>query len=211
MSNGAFYSLLIQAGYLVMVEKRSNVANVCIPNQEMRQIWSDFIFAALMPDEDQALIDLFAERDPAIFSEYLESLMTYTLSSWDVKPNLEYVYHMFLLGGLVFSTPALDKSKIKSNMETGDGRCDIWMERDGINYIFELKKCDAGDASDENIDTAKLEAKAAEALKQIDDKQYGAELDRCKPIWKVGVSFYKRQCRVKCAVVGALQAQNRNK
>jgi hypothetical protein len=83
------------------------------------------------------------------------------------------------------STPA------KSNREAGDGRYDIWMERNGRNYIFELKMCDSAD---------ELEGKAELALRQIDEKRYGAELDRGKPLWKVGIAFFDKQCRVKCEI-----------
>jgi hypothetical protein len=190
-SDAAFYSLLIQTGYLAIADSTFGRAAVCAPNQEMSLIWKDFIFNAAMPNSGQPMIDLFAERDPERFSAALEQIMADTLSYWDLKGELEYVYHVFLLGGLAFSAAPMDKPKIKSNRESGDGRYDIWMERGGINYIFELKKCKAA---------KQLESKAKSALRQIDGKRYGDGLDKAKPLWKVGVSFFGKQCKAKCEV-----------
>ncbi|MDR1059827.1 MAG: ATP-binding protein [Clostridiales bacterium] len=194
--DASLYSLLIQAGYLAIVESSFNRAVVCVPNQEMRVIWKDFIFNAAMPNCGQPMIDLFLERDSERFAAALEHIMSYALSYWDLGGNLEQVYHIFLLGGLVFSDPLFDKAKTKSNREAGDGRYDIWIERNGKNYIFELKKC--GSAAE-----AEMEAMAEHALAQIDEKRYGAELDGSKPIWKVGIACFGKQCKVKCAVRSA--------
>jgi hypothetical protein len=111
---------------------------------------------------------------------------------------MKVYFHAFLLGGLAFSDSVLDKSRTKSNREAGDGRYDIWMERGGRNYIFELKMCDS---EKELGDRAEL------ALRQIDEKRYGAELDRGKPLWKVGIAFFDKQCKVKCAIEGAGRAE----
>jgi hypothetical protein len=43
-----------------------------------------------------------------------------------------------------------------------------------------------------------LEGKAELALRQIDEKRYGAELDMGKPVWKVGMACFGKRCRVKC-------------
>jgi hypothetical protein len=191
LEDGAFYSLLIQAGYLSVISSTFDEATVCIPNQEMCIIWKKFIFAAVMLNNSGRARGLFRIGDPQTFAAVLEQLMTDTLSFWDFRRQPEQAYHLFLFGGLVFADSSLDPSKIKSNRESGDGRYDIWMEKDGINYIFELKRCTSAGQLKNNADAA---------LRQIDDKRYGAELDRSKPLWKVGISCCKKQCRVKCAV-----------
>jgi hypothetical protein len=191
LGDDAFYSLLIQAGYLAVLSSTWDEAVVCVPNQEMCIIWKSFIFASVMRNNSSRARDLFRIREPQRFTAALEELMTDTLSFWDFRRKPEQAYHMFLFGGLVFSDSALDPSKIKSNRESGDGRYDIWMEKDGINYIFELKKCTSA---------GQLKNRAEDALGQIDDKRYGAEFDKRKPIWKVGISCYKKSCKVLCAV-----------
>jgi hypothetical protein len=192
-SNAAFYSLLVQAGYLSAAHSMRSEAAVCVPNREMRIIWKEFIFASVARNSDGAVLDLFRMRDPQAFALALERIMANALSYWDLSGDLEQVYHVFLLGGLVFSDPLFDKSRTKSNRESGDGRYDIWMERNGRNYIIELKKCDSEDA---------LGDKSELALRQIDEKRYGAELDDGKPIWKVGIACFGKRCRVKCEVDG---------
>jgi hypothetical protein len=193
--DAVFYSLLVQAGYVSIVDGAPGSVAVCVPNREMAQIWREFIFSAVMPENKTAVGKLFAERGADRFATSMERIMTDALSYWDLSGDIEQVYHVFLLGGLVFSDPLFDKAKAKSNREAGDGRYDIWMERNGRNYIFELKMCDS---EKELGDRAEL------ALRQIDEKRYGAELDRGKPLWKVGVSCFGKRCNVKCEVDGGL-------
>jgi hypothetical protein len=191
--DAAFYSLLVQAGYLAIIGGAPTRAQVCIPNQEMMQIWRSFIFSAVVPENKMSVEKLFTGQDPVGFSAGLEQLMTDALSFWGLKGNIEQVYHVFLLGGLIFSDPLLDKSKSKSNRESGDGRYDVWVERNGKNYIFELKMCKAATT---------LEEMAQKALSQIDEKRYGADLDSSKPTWKVGIACFDKQCKVVCNVDG---------
>jgi hypothetical protein len=169
-------------------------AEVCVPNKEMRIIWKEFIFNAAIPRGGMLALSLFGSKTTEAFRGGLERLMTDALSFWDFGGEPERVYHVFVLGGLAFSAPGLDPSKLKSNREAGDGRYDIWMERSGRNYIFEFKACDS---------ERELDERAEAALRQIDDRRYGAELDRTKPFWKVGVSFCGKQCRVKCEAEGS--------
>jgi hypothetical protein len=198
--NAAFYSLLIQAGYLTIVDGSSEEVRVCIPNFEMRTIWRRFVFATVARDDDQRVLDLFAGYDPARFSATLEQVITDALSFWDLSGDIEQVYHVFLLGGIVFSDPLFDKARAKSNREAGDGRYDIWVERSGRNYIFELKMCKSA---------VELESMAKTALRQIDEKRYGAELDSSKPFWKVGIACFGKRCKVECEADGGSEAAAR--
>jgi hypothetical protein len=187
--DAVFYSMLVQAGYVSIAGDTFGDAAVCVPNREMAQIWREFIFSAVMPENKTAVGRLFAERGADRFAISMERVMADALSCWDLSGDIEQVYHVFLLGGIVFSDPLFDKSKAKSNREAGDGRYDIWMERNGRNYIFELKMC----ASE-----AELDGRAELALRQIDEKRYGAELDSGKPVCQVGIACFGKQCRVKC-------------
>jgi hypothetical protein len=188
-SNAAFYSLLVQAGYLSVVGITRGEATVCAPTQELRISGMEVIFASATRGGGGAVRDQFRMRAPQRFAVALVRVRTDALSDWDLSGDIEQVYHVFLLGGIVFSDPLFDKSKAKSNREAGDGRYDICMERNGRNYIFELKMC----GSEEELDE-----KAELALRQIEQKRYGAELDKSKPIWKVGISCFGKQCNVKC-------------
>jgi hypothetical protein len=192
--DAVFYSVLVQAGYLSLadadMDSDAAEAEVCAPNQEALRVWKRFIFRRVVPQASKPVSELFALADPKLFARGLEALLADSLSYWDVvKLEPELPYHMFVLGGLVFSDLSLDKSKIKSNREAGDGRYDIWMEKDGVNYIFEFKACK---------DVSELERRAGEALRQIDAKRYGAEFGNAMPQRRVGISCFKKQCHVAC-------------
>ena len=82
---------------------------------------------------------------------------------------------------------------IKSNRESGKGRSDIIIRavsRRGAAVILELKAAKSFD---------ELEKKADEALGQIEEKNYEAELrsDGYKNIIKYGIAFYGKDCLIK--------------
>jgi hypothetical protein len=104
-----------------------------------------------------------------------------------VKGRLpESFFHGFLLGLIVCCQA---EYTITSNREAGNGRFDIAMIPKGSNgqlpgILFEIKSL-------ANADMAALEASAAEALAQIDEKQYTAvfsEHPQMKQL-HIGVAF----------------------
>lgn len=83
---------------------------------------------------------------------------------------------------------------IKSNRESGLGRSDLLLlsaPYEGIAIIIEIKVAET---------YAQLEEKAKAALKQMEEKQYDAELrlEGYRHFIKYGISFYKKLCRVLC-------------
>ena len=98
----------------------------------------------------------------------------------------ENFYHGFLLGILGFG----DSWSVSSNRESGDGYSDILVETDDgeTGIVLELKY-----AEDGNLDAA-----CKKALKQIEQKRYGEELEEegILHILKYGIAFYKKRCRV---------------
>ena len=73
----------------------------------------------------------------------------------------------------------------------GKGRSDILVERKDrkIGFVIEVK-----DVKDEK----RLDTACATALKQIEDKNYIAVLNRyrVKEIWIYGIAFCDKECRV---------------
>jgi hypothetical protein len=213
----AFYSLLVQSGYLALDERlpQKETARLSIPNKELLAVWKSFIFKTLYAGKAhvRTLFDNAGNLD--LFAKDLEYFLCDRLSYHDLaaynkeNKNLardqhERVYHVFMLGIL----SAYDDVRCKhplSNRESGDGRYDILVEKPDRNYIFEFKACGSEDD---------LDAKADEALAQIEVKRYGAELGAglsvglgtglgagehvAKPLVKVGVAFCGKLCRVKC-------------
>ncbi|MCD7921412.1 MAG: PD-(D/E)XK nuclease domain-containing protein, partial [Clostridiales bacterium] len=79
---------------------------------------------------------------------------------------------------------------VDSNRESGEGFFDIAIEieDESIGIIIEVKY-----AEGENFDEA-----CKEALQQIDDNDYTAELrmDDMQTILKYGIACYKKRCKV---------------
>lgn len=81
---------------------------------------------------------------------------------------------------------------VKSNAETGEGYSDISIcTQDRIEIVIELKYADNG-----NLETA-----CAEALKQIEERQYAQGLKRwnTNKILKYGIAFWEKECMVRMA------------
>ena len=197
-SDQAFYSLLVQAGYLALHENVPSLATttlVSIPNIELMMVWKGFILESLYTDTPK-LKTLFDNTDDlGAFASNLEYFLRDRLSYHDLATYKgdskiqERLYHMFLLGIL----SAYDDVRCGyplSNRESGDGRYDVLVKKPEANFIFEFKACDSVEGLDE---------KAREALEQIETKRYGADLDGGKRLVRVGVAFHSKLCIVKAS------------
>ena len=196
----AFYSLLVQAGYLSIMELWATSALVAIPNIELTQVWKRFIIKALYTGVTQVRTLFDHVNNEAAFSQDLEYFLSDRLSFHDLAKYSEEnanraherAYHLYLLGML----SAFEDVKCHfplSNRESGNGRYDIWLERPNMSIIFELK------ASETKED---LDKKAQQALEQIDTKRYGAQAKPGKKLLKVGIAFCKKLCKVRVNTIG---------
>ncbi|MBO4556958.1 MAG: PD-(D/E)XK nuclease domain-containing protein, partial [Elusimicrobiales bacterium] len=112
-------------------------------------------------------------------------------------------YHNFFVGLLAASSSGYE---VKSNRESGEGRYDIMLfpkTPDLPGIIFEIKHFKATKALQKNKDKMQtaLKAAAIEALKQIDSKNYAADLEAkgaCQII-KYGAAFCGKQVYVEIA------------
>jgi hypothetical protein len=192
----AFFSLLVQSGYLSLDEKLSNKGTVLlsIPNKELLIVWKEFILKNLYSGTVKVRTLFDNTNDLDKFAGDLEHFLSDRLSYHDLaamqgepaNKTRERIYHVFLLGLL----SAYDDVRCRpppSNRESGDGRYDVLVERPDGNYIFEFKACGSAE---------ELGAKAAEALDQIDSKRYGMDAVKGKRLIKIGVASYGKQCRV---------------
>ncbi|MDR1558390.1 MAG: ATP-binding protein [Clostridiales bacterium] len=194
----SFYSFLIQGGYLTIHEMFSekSTATVSIPNEELMRVWKTFILKSFYPRQ-QKMLTMFDRADNlGLLALDIESFLSDSLSYYDLAVHTgeerhrvwERVYHVFILGILSAYTES-SYSKPVSEGEGGDGRYDILYQRANSYYLFEFKSCDRAD---------QLEARAGDALRQIDEKRYGARLNPSVPLIKVGIAISGKQCRVKC-------------
>ena len=193
----AFYSYLVQAGYLSIEENNTlnNRAVLAIPNKELMIVWKNFILTNLYKNSKTVRTLFDHAHDAALFASDVEYFLNDRLSYYDLsvlkredaRKVYERTYHTFMLG--ILSAYADVQHRPVSNRESGDGRFDILVQRSKANYIFEFKACVEDD------DLIKF---AHEALEQINAKRYGADLADGKPLVKIGVAIHGKQCKVIC-------------
>ena len=190
----ALFMLLMTAGYLKPVEVWKDEdcvdwARLQIPNVEVRTAYRREILGYIVPSQGETLLrDMLrsmAEGDVTGFSEHLSDILRDFVSCHDAAQP-ESFYHGLLLG---FSVLMDGKYRVASNKESGYGRFDIAffpLKEDAPGVILEIKAAKSEDA---------LEEKANEALEQIAEKAYGAELSRqgVKEIWRYGIAFCRKR------------------
>ncbi|MCC8029478.1 MAG: ATP-binding protein [Lachnospiraceae bacterium] len=190
------WSLLFATGYLTQSgTPAGSLVRLVIPNAEVRSIFSDFILKLFEKEvaEDGEAADAFcralkngeAEEAEQLFTKFMDK--TISIRDTAVKKEFkESFYHGILLGILMYKS---DWS-VDSNRESGKGFFDIAIEieDESIGIILEVKY-----AEGERFDEA-----CEEALRQIDDRDYTAELrnDDMQTILKYGIACYKKKCKV---------------
>ena len=190
------WSVLFTTGYLT---QRGRVGEdkyrLAIPNQEIRRLFIKQIreWFKQKTGSDRKTLDTFCEAFPAKNAEKIEELFSNylwnTISIRDTavaNEKKENFYHGILLGLLGH----MEDWIVKSNAESGIGYSDILVEipenRTGV--VIEMKYAENG-----NMDAA-----CAEALWQIEDKQYAMKLksDGMRTIIKYGIACFKKDCKV---------------
>jgi len=175
----AVWSLLLFSGYLnamdVELEQGQRMANLCIPNREVRHTYTS-IFARwlrkrLSGHERVARLGRALVAGDAETAEHLlGDLMREALSYHDLGgAEPERVYHAFVVGLLVHMEADYD---VRSNRESGFGRCDVMLiprQKGEPGCVLELKSI--GVKRDEDVEAA-LES----ALAQIRDRDYASEV-----------------------------------
>ena len=103
------------------------------------------------------------------------------------KGRKENFYHGVLLGLLSH----MENWAVWSNIESGEGYCDILLEvpENRVGVVIEMKYAQED----------RMEAACTEALKQIEQRQYAARLksDGMKNIVNYGIACYRKHCKVK--------------
>jgi hypothetical protein len=180
--DSAFYSLLVQTGYLTFDETDIlNEYELSIPNVEIKNAWNEYLLEDVYQTYTSTLIDVF--KNPEELDLALRELMNNKLSYFDFTiDDPEMVYHAFVAGML-----AIAGVKYKSNRESGRGRFDISASANGVNYIFEFKKGDDAD---------NLKNESAIAIQQIKDKNYIADVDQSLPTYLIGIGFHLKECEI---------------
>ncbi len=188
------WSFLLFTGYLKTIAQRLDGVHIqyemVIPNLEVLSIYKNKIMewmnenirAISRDDLFNAMLKGETENLEDILCDWLQRSISY----YDTKENF---YHGFLVGLL----SGFDNYSVKSNRETGNGRSDIFVlenRRRKLAIVIEIKVA---------IKFNDMDTRCDEALKQIEDKNYEAELknDGYQKVMKYGIAFYDKSCKVK--------------
>ncbi len=196
---GSFASIcsyLLASGYLSVAGNYDEFYDLIIPNKEIKQVFKKEIRMRYIKHEQMSLVVKLKKAFEAGSSEEVERLFeTYllsTLSSYEM--NAEKNYQILLSGVLAV---IFDDAYVKNEFNAGTGRADIIVcpnNRNGIGFVIEVKSLKT------RTTKARLERSAMDAIKQIETKFYGDELQKMgvKHILMFGVSFYKNKISVQC-------------
>ena len=193
----ALYTMLLTTGYLTAIHKQSTfggqLCRLVIPNREVKDAYRAEVLERMRGRLAASSLLLMMEDliagHVAPFSKTLERYIACLVSSYDAA-NKESFYHGFLLGMTALFVP---EYVVESNRESGYGRFDIAIfpkDTSKSGVLMEFKAADS---------EAQLENKAKEALRQIEEKQYGTEFEKreISKVWKYGIAFYGKQVYVK--------------
>jgi hypothetical protein len=194
------WNFLLATGYLTFrrtwLDETRLKAELAIPNLEVKHFYETTILNWFLHESEGSdytqMLARLTSGDVSEFKKIFKNLVLNCLSYFDASGKMqEKFYHALVLGMLV----SLGKThQIKSNRESGYGRYDIMLIPIDINkygIVIEFKKVDP---EDETLETA-----ADKALKQIEDKNYTAELESLgiKKILKLGIAFEGKKVLIK--------------
>ena len=182
-SQEAIWSLLVASGYLKIdfVEYRGLLLkpwyHISITNFETLSMFAD-MFAGWFANSEARYNDFIKallKGDVKEMNYYMNKVALATFSYFDTgsRPSEAYepekFYHGFVLGLIVELS---DKYEVKSNRESGFGRYDVMIEpfdKKADAMVLEFKVYDMDEEQT-------LEDTVSNALKQINEKEYDAEL-----------------------------------
>ncbi|POO85874.1 AAA family ATPase [Clostridium sp. 3-3] len=194
------WSFLTMSGYLKPVKQelvRGKIkCNLKIPNEEVKIFYENLIVKwfkeSLTSQNYNIMLKALITKDVEVFGGFFERFVLNNVSYFDVSgTEPEKVYHAFVLGMIVSLN---NEYEVKSNKESGYGRYDVMLiPRDSskLGIIIEFKKID--DFMKKSIETG-----IQEALKQIEENKYEAELiDRgVDDILKLAIVFKGKKVKI---------------
>ena len=188
------WSMLFFTGYLTYtkerrIDERTSCYELKIPNEELLYIYENIIrnwFEEKVKEKDFSnLYKSLVNGDEEEITKEISSMLSQSISIYD---NYEAFYHGFLVG-MFQNVPGY---KIYSNVESGEGRCDIMLEPVGVDtpaIVVEVKR---------TKNRRHLATKCEEALAQIENNRYIEKLENeGYDIIRYGIAFFKKICLVK--------------
>ncbi len=171
-STESLWGLFVNAGYLTIekvISARDGRYVLRIPNEEVQQEFRVLTASYLNVSESNlsAMFNGLRYEERERFAQSYADMLLTLPSYHDLKD--ENSYHVLFLGMCAWLSNEYD---IISNREEGKGRCDIILKakKEGLaSYVLEFKYLKEADAE-------RLEESAKEAVLQIKEKRYDAEL-----------------------------------
>ena len=184
-SERAIWSLLLASGYLKVIsyEKYEDIPEGNIPkyelaltNLEVRLMFQSMVHSWFVDAEDDYndFIRALLVGDRKAMNVYMNQVALRTFSYFDTGKNPSYeeperFYHGFVLGLIV---ELQNRYVITSNRESGFGRYDVLLEpknseEDAIILEFKVHDSEEEDSLKDTVQSA---------LRQIEEKQYAAQL-----------------------------------
>lgn len=202
----AVWNLLLAAGYLKRRGIEPNDATitydceVAIPNKEVLYVYAESIRdwvneAGLPSDRFTDMVNYLANGELDKFRIMLRQFLERVASVYDTaRPNTENFYHALFLGMLAHFN---HRFVLKSNRESGLGRYDIALlprKAGERGIVLEIKMPQVEDG--ETLETA-----LDDALKQVRDRHYEAELKAhgAGEVLLVGIAVLGKQFLIKKA------------
>ena len=207
-NRNAIWSLLLASGYLkvdrIIREDTDDdpVYQLALTNFEVKKMFTKMIQGWFAQSEDFGeFVSAMFRGDEEAMNDYMNEVALNTFSYFDSgkdragRRHPERFYHGFVLGLMVDKA---DSYMVKSNRESGYGRYDVVMEpkdTKNVAVIMEFKVLNqkAGEES--------MEDTAANAIKQIEEKQYDADLLQrgipAENILKYGFAFEGEKCLIR--------------
>ncbi len=192
------WSFLLHTGYLkpVKIYKKGlqTYFTAVIPNLEIVTIYENtfrqWFDESIRVADKSILLNAVLDGNAETFELEVNRWLLKSISYHDGYENF---YHGFLVGLLEYS----DDYEVLSNRENGTGRSDIVIRNVLTGkkaVIIEIKS-----VREKNGET--FDGQCAEALKQIEDRQYEVNLknEGYTDIVKYGIAFKEKKCRIKKA------------
>ena len=187
-SEDNLWSILLMTGYLTKADpdEQGKTVTLRIPNREISSIFENAVVTLFKETIDttrqKAMMEALWSGNELKVSEIITQLLKKTISYHDYH---EDYYHAFLTG--IFVGIGYE---VESNKEKGLGRPDIvLLDRDNDRVILiEAKK---------SLSKSDMEADSIKAASQIIDQEYKQGLDEYDTVLCYGISFFKKQARVK--------------
>lgn len=196
------WSILYLTGYLTQVppermpegmQPEDGKMALRIPNEEVKSVFGDTVkkwFEEKIVAKDRtALFKAWWDGDAETLTQEITDILFDTISYFDYK---EDYYHAMVTGMFLGAGYA-----VKSNAEAGTGRADVIIKEQRCRRALVIEVKWSG--KKENGDS--LEKQCADALQQIEAKQYkkNLELEGYKSVLCYGAAFRGKTCLIKTA------------